>query len=209
MDAIRPGVAHNDVAYFAFYERPQRTTGDGRMPEPTPRRAGREPLKGSHFLSDVLADKLRASRLLRRLKQDDIADGMRDLRHTTWSRQTVSDVERGLRNLTVDELAGLSLLLQVPLFKLLDPEPLEGGQPPALDVGAQVPIPSDQARDWVHGRVIVLLRDMVGDDGESHVRAVAIMAPLTSPPAEREEGGGEEGPSRRLFTGDQEGGDAQ
>ncbi len=126
------------------------------MPEPTPRRAGREPLEGSRFLSDVLADNVRAYRLLRRFKQDEVADGMQGLRHTTWSRQTVSDIERGLRNLSTDELAGLSLLLQVPLFKLLDPEPLEGGQSSALDVGAQAPIPPDQVRDWIYGRATVV-----------------------------------------------------
>ncbi len=185
------------------------------MPEPTPRRAGREPLEGSRFLSDVLADKVRAYRLLRRLKQDEVADGMQSLRHTTWSRQTVSDVERGLRNLTIDELAGLSLLLQVPLFMLLDPEPLEGGHLPAIDVGAQSPIPPDLARDWLHGRVTVLVSKVVGPDGKPHVRAVAAYAARR--PADEEPGEeGDAAPSRRLFTGQaphaaggQEGGDAQ
>jgi transcriptional regulator with XRE-family HTH domain len=185
------------------------------MPEPTPRRAGREPLEGSRFLSDVLADKVRAYRLLRRLKQDDLAEGMQGLRHTTWSRQTVGDVERGRRNLTVDELAGLSLLLQVPLFKLLDPEPLEGGQPMALDVGAQVPIPPDQARDWIYGRSIVLFRTVVGANGKRRVQAVAI-ASAEEVAAEAERMRREVPPSRQLFggptpatAGGQEGGDAQ
>lgn len=167
------------------------------MPEATPRRAGREPLEGSRFLSDVLADNVRAYRLLRRLKQEEIADGMQGLRHTTWSRQTVSDVERGRRNLTVDELAGLSLLLQVPLIKLLDPEPLEGGQAPTIDVGAQVPIP--QARDWIYGRAVVLFRSLVGEDGKPHIQAVAI-ASAEEVAAEVEHRRGLP-PSRQLFAG--------
>jgi hypothetical protein len=56
------------------------------MPEPAPGRAGREPLPGSRFLSDAIAEKVRAYRLLRRMKQDDVADGMRGLRHHTADR---------------------------------------------------------------------------------------------------------------------------
>src|SRR4029450_10632072 len=64
--------------------------GTRAVPGPAPGRAGREPLEGSRFLSDTVAEKVRAYRLLRRLKQDDVADGMRRLRHHTWTRQSVS-----------------------------------------------------------------------------------------------------------------------
>jgi hypothetical protein len=44
-------------------------------------RAGREPLPGSRFLSDAVAEKVRGYRLLGWMKQDDVAEKMRELRH--------------------------------------------------------------------------------------------------------------------------------
>jgi transcriptional regulator with XRE-family HTH domain len=133
------------------------------MPASTPRRAGREPLPGSRFLSDAIADKVRAYRLLRRLKQDDVADRMRGLRHQTWTRQTVSDVERVRRNLTVDELVGLSFVFGVSLNDLLDPVPVDGGPPPALDVGLPVAIPPDMVRHWSGGASLFLEKEAGSD----------------------------------------------
>jgi len=49
-----------------------------------------------------------------------MAARMRALGHE-WSRQTVSDVERSVRNVTVDELLGLALVLGTPISELLDP----------------------------------------------------------------------------------------
>jgi transcriptional regulator with XRE-family HTH domain len=140
------------------------------MPASTPRRAGREPLPGSRFLSDAIADKVRAYRLLRRLKQDDVADRMQGLRHQTWTRQTVSDVERVRRNLTVDELVGLSIVLGVSLNELLDPVPVDGGPPPALDVGLPVAIPPDMVRDWSAGAALLLEKEA----GSYRVRIAAV-----------------------------------
>ena len=142
------------------------------MPASTPRRAGREPLPGSRFLSDAIAEKVRAYRLLRRLKQDDVADRMRKLRHQTWTRQTVSDVERVQRNLTVDELVGLSIVFELSLNELLDPVPVDGGPPPALDVGLPVPIPPDIVRHWSAGASIFLTPEI--RDGKPGVRVTAV-----------------------------------
>jgi transcriptional regulator with XRE-family HTH domain len=140
------------------------------MPEPAPGRAGREPLPGSRFLSDAVAEKVRAYRLLRRLKQDDVADGMRGLRHQTWTRQTVSDVERVRRNLTVDELVGLSIVLGLSLNELLDPVPVDGGPQPALDIGLPVAIPPDMVRDWSAGAALFLEKEA----GSYKVRIAAV-----------------------------------
>jgi transcriptional regulator with XRE-family HTH domain len=140
------------------------------MPGPAPGRAGREPLPGSRFLSDAVAEKVRAYRLLRRLKQDDVAAGMRDLRHHTWTRQTVSDIERVQRNLTVDELVGLSIVLELSLNELLDPVPVGGGLPPALDVGLPVPIPPEIVRHWSAGAAIFFEKEA----GSSKARVTTV-----------------------------------
>jgi transcriptional regulator with XRE-family HTH domain len=142
------------------------------MPEPAPGRGGREPLEGSRFLSDTVAEKVRAYRLLRRLKQEDVADGMRRLRHHTWTRQTVSDIERVQRHLTVDELLGLSIVFDVSLNELLDPVPVGGGPAPALDVGLPVPIPPDIVPHWSAGANIFL--DSEIRDGKPGVRVTAV-----------------------------------
>ena len=140
------------------------------MPAPAPGRGDRKPLPGSRFLSDAIAEKVRAYRLLRRMKQDDVADRMRELRHHTWTRQTVSDVERVQRNLTVDELVGLSIVFELKLNELLDPVPVDGGPPPALDIGLPVPIPSDIVRDWSAGASIFLTKEA----GSGKVRITAV-----------------------------------
>jgi transcriptional regulator with XRE-family HTH domain len=142
------------------------------MPEPAPGRGGREPLEGSRFLSDTVAEKVRAYRVLRRFKQEDVADGMRRLRHQTWTRQTVSDVERVQRNLTVDELVGLSIVFDVSLNELLDPVPVDGGPPPALDVGLPVAIPPDDVRRWSAGASLFVTSEI--RDGKPGVRITAV-----------------------------------
>ena len=142
------------------------------MPAPAPGRGDRKPLPGSRFLSDAIAEKVRAYRLLRRMKQDDVADGMRELRHHTWTRQTVSDVERVQRNLTVDELVGLSIVFRLSLNELLDPVPVDGGPPPALDIGLPVPLPPDIVRRWSTGASIFL--DSETRDGKPGIRVTAV-----------------------------------
>jgi transcriptional regulator with XRE-family HTH domain len=139
------------------------------MPASTPRRAGREPLLGSRFLSDAVTEKVRAYRLLRRLKQDDVAEKMRELRHP-WTQATVSQVERGQRNLTVDELVGLSIVFELTLNELLDPVPVDGGPPPALDIGLPVAIPPDMVRDWSAGAALFLEKEA----GSYKVRIAAV-----------------------------------
>jgi transcriptional regulator with XRE-family HTH domain len=129
-------------------------------------------LPGSRFLSDAVAEKVRGYRLLRRMKQDDVAEGMRKLRHHTWTRQTVSDVERVQRNLTVDELVGLSIVLELSLNELLDPVPVGGGPPPTLDVGLPVPLPPDIVRHWSTGASIFLNSET--RDGKQVVRVTAV-----------------------------------
>jgi transcriptional regulator with XRE-family HTH domain len=122
------------------------------VPAPTPRKAGRTPAEGYRFLTDVLADNLRAYRLLRRLEQAEVAEQMRTFGHR-WVKQTVSEVEHGRRNVDVDELAILALVLDVSPPALLDPTPVGGGEPSGLDVGAGWRLGPTWVRDWLRGRV--------------------------------------------------------
>jgi transcriptional regulator with XRE-family HTH domain len=144
------------------------------MPASTPRRAGREPLEGSKFLSDAVAEKVRAWRLIRRLEQTGVAEEMRKLRHP-WTQATVSQVERGQRNLTVDELVGLSIVLDLTLNELLDPVPVGGGPPPALDVGLPVEIPPDMVRHWSAGAPLFF--DKEAGSNKVRITAVGRLAP--------------------------------
>jgi transcriptional regulator with XRE-family HTH domain len=143
------------------------------MPASTPRRAGREPLPGSRFLSDAVAEKVRAWRLLRHLQQADVAEKMRELRHP-WTQATVSQVERGQRNLTIDELVGLSIVFDVSLNELLDPVPVGGGPAPALDVGLPVPIPPNIVPHWSAGADVFLTKEAGSD--KARVTAVGHLA---------------------------------
>jgi transcriptional regulator with XRE-family HTH domain len=87
----------------------------------TPKRAGREPHPEARFPSQVLAANIASFRAGRGIGQDELADRMRRLRHG-WSRATLSEVERGDRNVTVDELGSLTVALGASLSELLDPE---------------------------------------------------------------------------------------
>ncbi len=64
---------------------------------------------------------LRRLRLFQDLEQTHIAAAMAATMHPTWSRQTVSDIERGRRAVTVGELVDLAGILGVtPTFLLSD-----------------------------------------------------------------------------------------
>jgi transcriptional regulator with XRE-family HTH domain len=91
------------------------------MPAKTPKAADGTAPKGTRYVADILAANVRGYRLLRGLEQDDVAGRMHALGHMTWRAVTVSEVERGLRNVTVSELVGLVVVLGAPIEKLLDP----------------------------------------------------------------------------------------
>ena len=56
--------------------------------------------------------------------------------------------------------------------ELLDPVPVGGGPPPALDVGLPVPIPPDIVRQWSAGANIFLNSEI--RDGKPVVRVTAV-----------------------------------
>jgi transcriptional regulator with XRE-family HTH domain len=127
------------------------------VPEPTPERAGRAARPGSRFLSDTLAANVRAFRARRRFNQEDLAERMGWLGHR-WIRVTVSQVERGRRNLTVDELLGLALVLDATPEELLDPMGVDGDDWRALDYGPAA-IPPERAREWLRSEVRIGMLD--------------------------------------------------
>jgi hypothetical protein len=63
---------------------------EGMVPQ-TPKRAGREPHPESKFPSQVLAANVVSLRALRGIRQEELAERMRLLRHG-WSRATVSEL---------------------------------------------------------------------------------------------------------------------
>jgi transcriptional regulator with XRE-family HTH domain len=89
------------------------------MPARTPRAAGGELPEGPRFVADALAENIRAYRLLRRLEQEDVVGLMGLLGHP-WRRVTVSEIERGRRNVTVPELVSLTVVLRASIEQLLD-----------------------------------------------------------------------------------------
>jgi transcriptional regulator with XRE-family HTH domain len=79
-------------------------------------------------VKEAVADNVRAFRQLRGMDQADLARRMYSL-SMSWSRVTVSEVERGQRNVTVAELLKLALALGTTMEQLLDtrgPERIRG-----------------------------------------------------------------------------------
>lgn len=72
----------------------------------------------------VVAANIRTSRRLLNLKQSDVADQMTTLGYC-WQRATVSEIERGRRNVTVSELVALTFVLNSTVFELLDNRPFK------------------------------------------------------------------------------------
>jgi transcriptional regulator with XRE-family HTH domain len=118
------------------------------MPERAGKLAGRSARPGSRFWSDVLAANIRVLRLSCGLEQSDVAERMTFLGHR-WTQQTISEVERGRRNVTVDELLGLALILDATTDELLDPTS-RGREWRGLDYGPAV-LEATEAQAWVRG----------------------------------------------------------
>jgi transcriptional regulator with XRE-family HTH domain len=118
-------------------------------PASSRRREGR----GSAMLpSQALALNLRAARAQLKLSQQDLAERMSALGHP-WTRPTASQVERGIRSVTVDELFGLCLALQVDATTLLLlPEnwnaPMDTGLPQLLTYKAALGLMSKDHYPW-------------------------------------------------------------
>ena len=115
--------------------------------------------------SKALAENLRAYRALRRMKQDGLADRMAYLGHG-WTRSTVSAVEGNSRSVSVDELLGLALCLDVTIGQLLDPAGPDRSRKMSLDVGLPEPdggpLPPRLAQLWTASRAVIRFWHMEG-----------------------------------------------
>ena len=147
------------------------------MPQATPKRAGRKPKPGSRFPAEVLAANVRDYRQLRGLSQEQLAQKMTELGHP-WTAGIVGFVERGDRNVTVDELVGVAFCLGFHPGKLLDPAGVLGlyggadvsgaAEATGLDIGLEVPLSQAMAGAWLSCQVAA------GPDagGDIHFRPV-------------------------------------
>lgn len=96
----------------------------------------RDAISGSVFPRDLVAANIRAERGRLDLSQKDLAERMSDMHHV-WSRPTVSQVEKGARPVSADELYGLAIALNVSVLSLLAPT-VDKSQ--VFDVGWSEPI---------------------------------------------------------------------
>jgi transcriptional regulator with XRE-family HTH domain len=84
--------------------------------------------------SRVLAENIRGYRVLRQMTQDQLAARMDRLGHR-WSRSVVSTVEGSRRSVSIDEVFGLAISLEVTVGRLIDPAGPDGSRNLGLDVG--------------------------------------------------------------------------
>jgi len=137
---------------------------------PSRPRPQRRATKPARLLSEVVADNVRAYRTLRRLSQDAVAARMVALGHTQWSRAAVSEVERHGRQLVIDELLALAVVLEKSLPELLDPAgPGREGRPLDVDYGAPDPMPRWAASDIAHANVEQWMVEWPDDGGPPRV----------------------------------------
>lgn len=107
-----------------------------------PGRPGRrEPHEGSAYIGTVVGRQASDVRRLRRLSQEEVADRMQRLGHASWIRQTIGQVEKGDRSITVDEVVSLAAALGTSLSFLLSPSPPWDAAEPSdrrVDIGGPV-----------------------------------------------------------------------
>ena len=111
----------------------------------------RTPAPGKRFPSEICGDNVRLLRQMRRLRQQDLAEWMNDVGFPGWSYVTVSDIERGIRSTSIDELFALAFALRASVVKLLDPS-FSGDQGPDIDLGFEL------FKEWQpkHARLFVV-----------------------------------------------------
>jgi transcriptional regulator with XRE-family HTH domain len=104
--------------------------------------ARREAHEGARYLSQILGQRVRQTRLLHdELSQEDVAERMERLGHATWTRQTLGQVENANRNVTVDELVSLAAALQTNVAHLLSPaSPSDPYTHEPVDIGGPDPL---------------------------------------------------------------------
>ncbi len=107
--------------------------------------------KGTKYVNQLVGERVGDVRTLRRLTLTDLSECMVHLGHS-WVRQTVTQVEAGKRNVTVDEkLVSLAVALQTTVAFLLSPAPLWSGLPGEAEVKVDVGTPHSLHMDTLAG----------------------------------------------------------
>jgi transcriptional regulator with XRE-family HTH domain len=109
-------------------------------------------------MSDAVGENVRDRRALKRASQTDLAGWMGQLGFDWWSHTTVSEIERGRRPVSVDELVSLAIVLGVDVQDLLDPIGADGSRTtPPVDYGRTNyrTLPAVIAHHWMRGNVRV------------------------------------------------------
>ena len=106
----------------------------------------RDPHPEAAFPSRHVGERAGEWRRVRNLSQEEVAERMETLGHTTWRRQTVAQVEAAARSLTVDELVSLAMAVECTVRDLFRTMPLgTTGWPdeegPVVDLGLPDPMP--------------------------------------------------------------------
>jgi transcriptional regulator with XRE-family HTH domain len=96
----------------------------------------------------LVARNLRAARAAANLSQADVGERMQALGFTSWARSTMSLAEQGKRRVTIEELAGLTVVFEVDLTVLAYPP--GDGQPVSLPGGQEIMLPAARYDVSVH-----------------------------------------------------------
>lgn len=118
------------------------------------------------LLAERLATTIKGQRVVRNLKQSDLADRMQTLGYQ-WTQSTVSDIERGERDVTATELVALALVLRNTVGSLLDPYYADGDT--ELIYGDLEPLDAQEVGAWLRqdDPLPLRLRLKVEQDGQA------------------------------------------
>lgn len=102
-------------------------------------------------VSAVIGTNLRVLRNQQAITQSDLAGWMNELGFTTWRQSTVGDIEAYERQVTADELVGLSIALGEPIQTLIDPLATKSRSVESLSFGGRFKIPTGKVQLWLNG----------------------------------------------------------
>jgi len=134
-------------------------------------KTSQQPETVSRLPSQVLAQNVRLIRRVLDLSQADLAERMANLGHG-WARQTVSEVERSRRGVSVDELLGLALAMQTSASALI--YPYGSDDPPPTDVGLPQPLTANQ--------LLIVIGGVVGERAPPWIRSSGELGWLDNKP---------------------------
>jgi transcriptional regulator with XRE-family HTH domain len=94
------------------------------------------------------AENIRARRELNGLSQQDLAQAVRDLGHTSFRQQTIAEIENCNRQVKLDEALSLSRVLGATIDHLVRPAGLTAQASELLDAARELRNAARQAAHW-------------------------------------------------------------